>query len=113
MAIAVYNAAFDPPLDSAPGIPPYITVLLLLLLLLLLILPLPLLLLLLLLLLILVTNTTTTTTTTATTGELMLYSTLPINNFPNCPQSPLTPHFEDCEDRLELFNLPWVCIRLL
>ena len=27
--------------------------------------------------------------------------------------SPLTPHFEDCEDRLELFKLPWVCIRLL
>ena len=40
----------------------------------------------------------------------MLYGTLSISNFQNV----LTAHsYLICEDRLELFKLPWVCIRLL
>ena len=27
--------------------------------------------------------------------------------------SPLTPHFEACDDHFELLKLPWVCIQLL
>ena len=45
-------------------------------------------------------------------GELMLYGTFVNQQFSEV-SSPLTPHFEACDDHLELSKLPWVCIQLL
>ena len=43
-------------------------------------------------------------------GELLLYGTLSISNFQNV----LTAHsYLICDNHLELFKLPWVCIQLL